>query len=562
MTTDRTDSREDLDDDHQQDCDETEDIEMPDAPTTEPTPRRPRKLDNRSSGVPLRDKKPNIHEMEEQVIQLARTYSGANTHCPNCKATVTHTQSSSSSHETHRASISVAVTTERHIKSGPEKDKVSEARSRQAGRSSPRSDPHVASTSQYRSLPEIPAGDEWAPSKEEYEGVEQKLINTQNLLSALRHREGLWNTAETNWLAAQQTWTAEMNSWKAKEENWKAEANRSREREEDQQTKLTALEAERTKSDVNKKMWEGKEKQLEDDLKNIRILWKRTAKELNGVRTQGQGFYQITDNYLQGLITQLRYNIRSFAIQYFSGTRPKRITFEPNRVWRTCMEPITDGSEAYLDYMISPDQRTGIVQGFLWRILFHEVFNNFRWAGASRSMVDMYETLRYRPVSSPMSSADVEAIKKFHIWRATTVGLLLDSMDEEKRRQAASYADEWKQSLFRAVDVNLRVLQSPYKEDYKHNFMDIVDEALKLDREISRQVSYVEWIFNDRATARAFQPEAMELENGKRPSKNESDVGFVISPGVTKRGKSSGEGYEASMWLLKMEVTCEAPKLS
>ena len=324
------------------------------------------------------------------------------------------------------------------------------------------------------------------------------------------------------------------------------------------------LETERAQRTADKEQWDTQKQQSEAELKVVTKKWKQVARELGGLRAQGQRFYQVTDNYLEGLIKGLRYNMRNFAIQYFSGKLSKPPEFDRNSLWQKCMESIIDGSnEAYMEYVNCPDRRPSIVQAFLWRVLNREVFYNFKWAGKeSLPMWELYLALKSRLNSGPtMSPAGAEAIKKVHTWRATTVGLLLDSMDNTKRLEADTELQKWKYKLFEDIDANLRLLQPEYQEGYRQDFLDIIDEAIKLDQEICKQVSRVAWTYPAwSSSARAFDPTGMDCESGERPPHGKAEVAMVISPGVEKQGKSTGEGFESTMCLLKMEVLCKVPK--
>jgi hypothetical protein len=119
------------------------------------------------------------------------------------------------------------------------------------------------------------------------------------------------------------------------------------------------------------------------DLEDLRKRWKQAARELDKARSQSQGFYQVTDNYLIDQTTQLRYNIRNFAIQYFGGElRKGRSKFETKPAyWDKYMMPTTAGDPLGCEVlMMSPERRPSVVEAFLWRFLVGHVFDQFRWA--------------------------------------------------------------------------------------------------------------------------------------------------------------------------------------
>ena len=86
----------------------------------------------------------------------------------------------------------------------------------------------------------------------------------------------------------------------------------------------------------------------------------------------------------------------------------------------------------------------------------------------------------------------------------------------------------------------------------------IIDQALQLDKEISRQLSRISWDMGyDDDNSMAFDSNLMELEGGQTLTGSEQVVSLVLSPAVIKRGKSTGDGFDEESVLLRMEVSCE-----
>jgi hypothetical protein len=118
-------------------------------------------------------------------------------------------------------------------------------------------------------------------------------------------------------------------------------------------------------------------------LEDIRQRWKTAARELGKVRqSQEQGRYQVTDSYLIELASQLRYNVRSFAIQHFSGEIKSKLEIEMTRFYRYIQET----TESYQAYLTSPEHMHYIIQAFLWRVLRYEVFESFWWVRGRTSL--------------------------------------------------------------------------------------------------------------------------------------------------------------------------------
>ncbi|KAF2682389.1 hypothetical protein K458DRAFT_307514 [Lentithecium fluviatile CBS 122367] len=309
-------------------------------------------------------------------------------------------------------------------------------------------------------------------------------------------------------------------------------------------------------------------RRVQTENKDIRQRWKQAARELDKVQRQGQGsgLYQITDNYLIDLITQLRYNIRSFSIQYFSERIGKFVLPPKNADFHPHMVATMPDSEYLVELLRYPDWRAKAVQAFLWQVLVHRVFDRFKWGGLDSDLLrDLCRSLRPRNRSDTKcdSNASPEAERKFRIWRATTVGLLLDSMDlmdEKLSHETNKDLEEWKSWLSKGVEDVIGGVRRPDSQGYAQEFQRIIDEALVLDKEISRQVSAVRWTYPGKEIPAIFDSSTMEAEKGEKISEARQKVVLVTSPGVVKRGKSTGEDFDKETLLLRMEVFCERPR--
>ncbi len=134
-------------------------------------------------------------------------------------------------------------------------------------------------------------------------------------------------------------------------------------------------------------------------------------------------------------------------------------------------------------------------------------------------------------------------------------------MDTSTGSETDGIFQEWKHRIFEDVNAAIQAFQVVHNEGYRQDFLSIIDQAIELDIEISKQVSCVEWISQLEDEKATFDASNMELEKGERASKNKQKVILVTSPGVRKRGKSTGDDFDSEMLLLKMEVSCDAPQV-
>ena len=52
-------------------------------------------------------------------------------------------------------------------------------------------------------------------------------------------------------------------------------------------------------------------------------------------------------------------------------------------------------------------------------------------------------------------------------------------------------------------------------------------------------------------------PKLMELEAGENPKSENQEIQLIVTPGLRKRGKSTGDEFKTENTLLLMQVSCE-----
>ncbi|KAL4813280.1 hypothetical protein BDW67DRAFT_168595 [Aspergillus spinulosporus] len=306
--------------------------------------------------------------------------------------------------------------------------------------------------------------------------------------------------------------------------------------------------------------------QKHSELDVLRKRWKQAARELDKARSQSQGFYQVTDNYLIELTTRLRYNIKNFALQYFDGElKGPRPRFDKPKVWDKYMQTITP-EPLNCEVLMLSDRRPSAVQAFIWRFLVGDVFDHFRWAGElGATLRRMCHELRpegqYQESVCPVVP-DEE--RKFQMWLASTTAMVLEAGNAPKKSsiftEKVHRTNESLTRRIREVLDHYLVVDDPA---YPLELARIIEEAVKFDTEISRQVARVEWVFPAMASEIPFDPEIMRLGTGETVAKEKEKqlVRLVVCPAMKKRGKSTGDDFGSpSTLLIPMEVLCEAVK--
>lgn len=125
--------------------------------------------------------------------------------------------------------------------------------------------------------------------------------------------------------------------------------------------------------------------------------WKQTAGELNRCSSGVQASNQLSDSELIEKVNMLRYNIRTFAQQYFGDTT--RISGISPKFYDFC-EPYSLCSATLLkDYMLSSVSRPALVHALLWSVVVDHVFGGFRWGLEASLSTALYLLHRFLGMS-------------------------------------------------------------------------------------------------------------------------------------------------------------------
>ncbi|KAI1362876.1 hypothetical protein F5Y08DRAFT_258000 [Xylaria arbuscula] len=273
----------------------------------------------------------------------------------------------------------------------------------------------------------------------------------------------------------------------------------------------------------------------EVNLKGVMKQWKQVAQELSKQQTDAKPFHVVTDDHLKQLTEELRYDVRCFSETYFEDLPPQPWPQQP--LQEDGSLPVRVLPEEYEQCPASPT----VAQSFLWRVLVKRVFDRYEWPADRSVGIDLYGISKFlRPETE--NAADHEALRKFHVWRATTANMVFNT------DAAVSPKERWRALGDSLITQYIHPMFSTFiaeseNQRYYEFLIKIVEKALILDREISRQTAWVRWVFED-ANSPAIQ----------------GGLQVVMAPALIKRGKSSGDGFEEEVQLLRVD-TCEVQKL-
>ncbi|KAE8391658.1 hypothetical protein BDV23DRAFT_182245 [Aspergillus alliaceus] len=286
--------------------------------------------------------------------------------------------------------------------------------------------------------------------------------------------------------------------------------------------------------------------------------YKQALIENNKLISQSQPFPLVTDSYLISQVEHLRQEIRNFAIQHYDGDTfngPNKGNLNP-AFGRNCMEPTTRTSHAFQDYLDVSEMRPMIIEAFLWRVIVGVVFNNYWWA------IRIQKTLsRVVNFVKKRSSSKPEDIRKVQMWAATATELVIEAHNlSQDTRGIDEHPGLKKDKLVEDICDIIEPYCCSYDSSLSHQLRYILENAIALDIDISRQVAQVKWEFPTIDDMVSFDPDTMNLREGEKISATSvnREVQIVICPCLRKRGKSDGKDFQTEILLMKAKVSCEA----
>ncbi|RSL61519.1 hypothetical protein CEP53_005046 [Fusarium sp. AF-6] len=327
-------------------------------------------------------------------------------------------------------------------------------------------------------------------------------------------------------------------------------------------SKLDQKDRELSERNKELKQKAGELNQKKEELVMRNKLWKKTAGELNKLRASTQSFYQITDEYLVGLFRRLRSSIRDFSIQYFENNLYKGTLSTKEPHYLAHLEATLPSGKAGIKSALASERSYQVIQALIWRVLVAEVFNRFTWVSGKTADSFIHLRTKLEPArnhdSHGMKMSEPEAERKFQTWSATTIGLLLDAQGPEEQSHIREELEQEGAEIVNRLVNTIHDMTEATEQDLRDQLSCIIDEAFAVGKEISRQISRITWTldFGSGHDPLAFDPETMELEKGDRMRKPRV-VNWIVAPGVIKRGKSTGEGFNHEEMLLKRIVSCD-----
>ncbi|KAG7294154.1 hypothetical protein NEMBOFW57_004222 [Staphylotrichum longicolle] len=291
------------------------------------------------------------------------------------------------------------------------------------------------------------------------------------------------------------------------------------------------------------------QQQAAADLAELRKAARENASALNRIMRRNQGRKQLQDSDLIQMVKDLRREIRDFTLRHFQDDG---IAVHSKSLKR--MNDYLVFSEENLEALArSPSLRPGLLQLFIWIVLVKAVHKRCVWAPQKAG--DAFSYLREllgRSLAEGETETVPEGKTRYHMWRANTANLVLNAVrlgrnPDDPHDLPAPFS----QHLAEDIEAWARPLTKSASGAVQHELVNIVQQFVDLDEGISEQVASLSWSFQSPICR--FESASMEPQPGQPSLTDTQDGALVVAPALIKCGKSSGDDFDVTSALLKMQ---------
>ncbi|KAH6622319.1 hypothetical protein C7974DRAFT_219920 [Boeremia exigua] len=306
----------------------------------------------------------------------------------------------------------------------------------------------------------------------------------------------------------------------------------------------------------------------------LRKELQRKSMGSNGLPARGSTIFKSEEKTLIEELQALRYEIRVWSEEYFSGPTSSRSKRPHLHAAKDLFGGLTDNYSVYLKH---PNDRPLLVQAYIWSTLQKKIFNNFQkgsgyvWAGklGDKNLRPINDTLR----KAVKNEAQAE---EYHQWRSMTVNLLVPREDG-KWRPTFDAAPVLK-SISRLCSRMRRKLR-PYStrslRDSKEQLKTIFSASVALDLKMKRQLADYRFVTFTGGKPNQFWGYGYydsEMEDvyddsedsgsgrggyGDSHSVKARRVELALAPALERCGNANGHVFDQSFILVKADVSCK-----
>jgi hypothetical protein len=301
----------------------------------------------------------------------------------------------------------------------------------------------------------------------------------------------------------------------------------------------------------------------------------------NGIPARDSVVYKSEEKTLIEELHALRYEIRIWSEEYFSGTIK---TSSKRPYLHRAKELFTGLTDNYNTYLKHPDDRPLLIQAYIWSKLQQKLFSNWQkgcgyvWAGklGDRKLRPINDTLR----KAVKNEAEAE---QYHQWRSLTVNMLVPQIDGKWRPtfDAAPVLKRISRFCSR-MRRKLRPWSTHSLRTGKEQLRTIVSAAVALDLKMKRQRADYRFVTftggrKDEFFGYGFYESEMEdvyddddddddggtgggpnggYTNGGYATKGRK-VELALAPALERCGNANGHVFDQSFILVKADVSCK-----
>jgi hypothetical protein len=298
----------------------------------------------------------------------------------------------------------------------------------------------------------------------------------------------------------------------------------------------------------------------------------------HGIPARASVVYKSDEKTLIEELHALRYEIRNWSEDFFSGPPPSRSKRPHMHSARELFGSLTDNYKAYLKH---DEDRPLLIQAFIWSKLLQRIFSNLNkgcgyiWAGklGDRKLRPLNDTLRkgiFFPRSSLPHSAHTslsavkneEQAEEYHHWRSITVNLLVPQVDG-KWNPAFDAAPvlKWIRRFASRLRRKLRPWSTRSLRLGKDQLYTIVSAAVALDLKMKRQRADYRFVTFTGGKPNQFwgygfyesEMEDIDTEDEERGRR----VQLSLAPALERCGNANGHVFDQNFILVKADVSCK-----
>ncbi|PSN71198.1 hypothetical protein BS50DRAFT_631200 [Corynespora cassiicola Philippines] len=280
----------------------------------------------------------------------------------------------------------------------------------------------------------------------------------------------------------------------------------------------------------------------------------------HGIPARASVVYKSDEQALIKELQDLRYEIRKWTEEYFSGpltARSKRLHIHTSK---DMFGSLTDNHTAYLKH---PRDRPLLIQAYVWSKLQQKIFSTlskgsgYVWAGklGDRKLRPLNDTLR-------KAVKNEEQAEEYHRWRALTVNLLVPQVDGKLQptfdplpiiKRVARFCSRLRRKL--------RPWSTHSLSQGKDQLHDIVSASVALDLKMKRQRADYRFVtFTGGKTTQFYgypfyESEMDDIDDHDHDRSNR--VELSIAPALERCGNANGHILDQSFILVRSDVTCK-----